>query len=170
MKKGILFFAFGTLISTTTFAESSDYYMGASYLSAETNVGQTSKYNAGYDLHLGYKFNSSIKIEASYIDLGSFNTINDNTEYSIDSHAYSISGLYHYPIGKINLIAKLGYIHASSDVIRLPKIEGYGDYTSGGILLGAGISYQFNKSVELITSINTGPHSTFGGIGLNFYF
>ena len=160
----------GTLFTTSVLADTSGYYAGASVLSAETDLAGESEYNSGYEVHLGYKINSSFAVEASYLDLGGYDTTKSNVKYSIDSDAISLSALYTYPIGNFNLIGKLGYFSQSSDVTAVPITNNFSDDSSGGVLFGAGLSYKFNKMIEIKSEFNVASDTNYGVIGLNFYF
>ena len=170
MKKRIISAILGTLLTTNVFAATSEYYAGASVLSAETDLAGESKYNAGYEIHFGYKINSSFSVEANYLDLGGYDLTKSNTKYSIDTDAVSLSALYTYPIGNFNLIGRLGYLYQSSDVSVAPAMENYSDNSGGGILFGAGLSYKFNKMIEVKTEFNVSSYTNFGLVGINFYF
>ena len=170
MNKRILSAIFGILATSTALAETSGYYAGASYLSAETDLAGESKYNSGYDIHIGYKISSSFAVEASYLDLGSYDLTKSNTKYSIDTDALSVSALYTYPLGRFNLIGKLGYLSQSSDISIVPTLDNYSDESGGGLVFGAGLSYKFNKKMEIKTEFNVASYTNFAAVGLNYYF
>ncbi len=170
MIKRIISAILGTLLSTNVFAATSEYYAGASILSAETDLAGESKYNAGYEIHFGYKINSSFSVEANYLDLGGYDLTKSNTKYSIESDAVSLSALYTYPIGNFNLIGRLGYLSQSSDVSIIPSVDNYADESGGGLLFGAGLSYKFNKMIEIKTEFNVSSYTNYGLVGLNIYF
>jgi len=170
MRKRILSAILGTLVTSSVLADTSDYYIGASYLSAETGLVGESKYNSGYEIHLGYRINSSFSVEGSYLDLGGNDFTKSSTDYSIDTDALSISALYTYPIGRFNLIGKLGYLSYSSDVLTVPLVDYPSDFSGGGLLIGAGLSYKLNKKIEIKTEFNFNSSSNYGAVGLNYYF
>ena len=170
MKKRIIPAILGTLFTTSVLAETSDFYAGASVLSAATDLAGESEYNSGYEIHLGYKINSSFSIEASYLDLGGYDIAKSNVQYAIDTDAISLSALYTYPIGSFNLIGRLGYLSQSSNVSAVPSIDNFSDVSVGGVLFGAGLSYKFNKAIELKTEFNVSTNTSYGLVGLNFYF
>jgi len=170
MKKRIISAILGTLFTTSVLADTSGYYAGVSALSAETDLAGESEYNFGYEVHLGYKINSSFSVEASYLDLGSYDLTKSNVKYSIDSDAISLSALYTYPIGGFDLIGRLGYLSQSSNVSAVPAINNFSDDSGGGLLFGAGLSYKFNKKIEIKTEFNVATYTNYGSIGLNFYF
>lgn len=170
MKKLIFCLIVSLLSSPIVLAENSDFYAGTSYLSAETDLAGESKYNPGYEVHLGYKINSSFSVEASYLDLGGYEVTILNTKYAIDSDALSLSALYTYPLGRFNITGKLGYLSQNSDVTITPSIDGYSDVSGGGLVFGAGISYKFRNKIEVKTEFNIASYTNYGGVGLNYYF
>jgi hypothetical protein len=170
MKKRIISAILGTLFTTSVLAETSEYYAGGSILSAETDLAGESEYNSGYEIHLGYKINSSFSVEASYLDLGGYDLTKSNVKYSIDTDAISLSALYTYPIGSFNLIGRLGYLSQSSNVSVAPAMDNFSDESGGGVLFGAGLSYKFNKTIEVKTEFNVSSNTNYGLVGFNVYF
>ncbi len=170
MKKGIISAILGTLITSTVLAETSGYYTGVSYLSAENGMAGQSEYGSGYEILVGYKINSLFAVEANYLDLGSFDFNSSNTEYSIDSDAFSISALYTYPIDDFNLIGKLGYLFGNEDVSTIPEVDHLSDVSINSLVLGAGLSYKLNKTIEIKTEFNITSYTNHGVIGINYYF
>jgi hypothetical protein len=170
MKKLIFCVIVSLLSSPIVLAENSDLYAGASYLSAETDLAGESKYNSGYEVHLGYKINSSFSVEVSYLDLGGYDVTISNTKHAIDSDALSLSALYTYPLGRFILTGRLGYLSQNSDVTINPSVGNYSDESGGGPILGAGISYKFSNKIEVKTEFNIASYTNYGGVGLNYYF
>ena len=170
MKKWTFFVIVSLLTSPIALAENSDYYAGASYLSAETDLAGESKYTSGYEVHLGYKINSSFSVEASYLDLGGYDLTKSSTKYSIDSDALSLSALYTYPLGRFNLTGKLGYLSQSSEASIVPAIRGFSYESGGGLIYGAGISYKLSNKIEIKTEFNIASYTNYGAVGLNYYF
>lgn len=170
MQERIITAILSTLFTTSVLANTSGYYVGVSAISAETDLAGESKYNSGYEAHLGYKINSSFSVEASYLDLGGYDVTVSNTKYSIDSDALSLSALYSYPLGQFNLTGRLGYLSQSSELSITPTIDNYSDESGGGLVFGAGISYKFNKKIEIKTEFNVASYTNFAAVGLNYYF
>ncbi|GAA5139543.1 outer membrane beta-barrel protein [Thalassotalea piscium] len=107
--KQIIILVLLTIFSTNAAANNSqNFFVGASYLSAETDWLNDSEYNSGYDVHLGYNFTSMYKLELSYLDLGSNNINTLDYKFPMDSGALSVSAIVNYPVGDINIIGKLG--------------------------------------------------------------
>ena len=172
MNKCLVFGLLSLLTTTLANAQTSDFYIGASYLDAETELLGETDDDSGFEARIGYAFDEHFSIEANYLDLGSVELpeIQDGGG-SADTEGYAATILGIYPLGGINLIGKIGYLWMETEG-QLGSIAGPIDYSSdeNELMFGAGISYNITDRLEVKLVYNESQNFNWSSVGLNYQF
>lgn len=172
MKKWIYLTLLNLLASTFVFAEGATFYLGASYLDAESSVNEAKDNDSGAQVTLGYAFNSNLSFEASYLDFGTLELpLYADAGGSIDNDGYSISALGVYLVNNFKVIGKAGYLWWEADGV-LGSIAGPVQYAADGseFILGVGLAYKINESFEIKIEYSKTEHFNWSLLGINYYF
>ncbi len=160
-----------TLAFSST-AQAQGFYLGASYLGAETQWQGEKEYDGGLEARLGYSFNSLLAIEASYLELGTV-TLPDFVDGggAADTDGYTLSAVATLPIGNLNLFGKAGYLWSDTDGVY-GTIAGpvRSNIEENELYFGAGIGFEIFNTFELRLEVNKSDDFDWAGVGVNLRF
>lgn len=181
---GIIAIAIGTLAGNATLAADNAFYIGGSLgqaranfdtAGAAANVGTAISNSDGiYKIYGGYQFHKNFSVEATYINLGSYNTVNSRT---IEPAGWGVALVGAWPIGNdFSILAKLGEYRMRQKM----NPQGVAD-NSWSPTFGAGLRYDFNANlsargeIERIQKMGSNTttvsnDSTIYSIGLGYKF
>lgn len=153
-------------------AHAQGFYIGASYLGAETEWMGEREYDAGLEARLGYSFNSLLAIEATYLDLGTV-TLPDFVDAggSADTDAYSLAAVATIPLGNLNFFGKAGYLRTETDGV-FGTIAGprQSNIKQDEMFIGGGIGFEIFDTFELRLELNKSDDFDWAGVGVNLRF
>ena len=172
MNKCLFLGLLSLLTATATNAQTSDFYIGASYLNSEIELLREADDDSGFEARVGYAFDEHFSIEVNYLDLGTIDLpeIQDGGG-SADTDGYAATVLGVYPLGRINLIGKIGHLWMETEG-QLGSIAGPIDYSSdeSEFMFGAGISFDFTDRIEVKLEYNESQNFNWSSVGLNYQF
>ncbi|NQV71088.1 MAG: porin family protein [Pseudohongiella sp.] len=172
MNKCIVLGLLGLLTTTLANAQSSGFYIGASYLNAETELLRETDNDSGFEARLGYSLDEHFSVEANYLDLGSINLPEfQDAGGSADTDGFAVTALGIYPMGRIHLIGKIGYLWLETEG-QLGSIAGPINYSSdeSELMFGAGLSYNITDRIEVKLEYNESQHFNWSSLGINYRF
>jgi opacity protein-like surface antigen len=165
-------FLLSLLASGVANAQTSGFYIGASFLDAETDWLSETDDDSGFEARLGFAFDDNFSMEASYVDLGTVTlpAVSD-AGGKADTDGYTASALWSLPISSFNLIGKIGYLWAETDG-HIGTISGPVKVSSDEdeLFVGAGISYEFSDNFEIRLEYNRSDNFNWASAGINFHF
>jgi hypothetical protein len=154
-------------LSTAAHAE---FYLGASYLSTDADLGNAvesfSTDDSGYKFFGGFTFLKFLGVEASYRDMGNHTETKELTSSDVDLRSVDLAARGILPIGKrLELFAKLGYAHIEYDgAFDINGVVDPVDETSDELMYGLGVGFKFGgffglraewETYEVDTSLNS---------------
>ena len=125
-------------------AETQTIYLGASYLTSDSDFQENSDDDSGYEVNLGYSLNKHLAFEVNYLDLGTFNLPDQpDAGGTIDTDGLSILMVAKYPIESFTLYGKLGNLWWDREG-ALGSIAGPVKFKTDGSNLMFGIGFYYN--------------------------
>ena len=123
-----------------------------------TGSSSIDRHDTAWGLNAGYFLNQNWGLEGGYADFGSFKYSMpttapgaDNVSGKYKAHAWSFAGIGRLPLAASwSLYGKLGYerssakLDATSSTLATAPLGGSSD--RNGVLLGAGVTYDINRS------------------------
>ncbi len=113
-------------------------------------VVSCSKSDTGYKLLAGYRLNSSLALEGSYMGFGKVKRSSERADAELKMHALTLAAVGSMPLTEsAALQGKLGVFHAKSKYtltsgdFRISESHG-----GNGVLVGMGASYALTKNME----------------------
>jgi|GEM_PF-2469224 len=172
MKKLVSVIAVLLCSITQVHAQDDGFYIGASYIGAETQWLGESEYDAGFEARIGYGLNDLLSFEASYIEMGTVTLPNFvDAGGSADTESYTLSAIGALPIGNLSLFGKIGYLWSETDGV-FGTIAGpmTSNVEENEVFVGAGVSFHVFDTFELRLEVNESDEFSWAGLGLNLRF
>jgi OOP family OmpA-OmpF porin len=172
MKKNLLLFVASFFVSTSVFAQESNWYMGASAGQTKFDTGITpitaslDDKDSGFKIFGGYDIDKNFSVEAHYVDFGEASlsgtngqtfrrdgtTSQFNSAASIKSKAsaWGVAVIAGIPVTEsVRPFAKVGFNRVSSELTVTSTTATSTKENSTESLYGVGVEYSLTKAIAL---------------------
>jgi len=172
MKKQIALGLLGLLTAGVAHAQAAGFYVGGSYLDAETEWLSETDDDSGYEVRAGYMLDENFSLEVSYFDLGTVKLPEiPDAGGKAETDGYAASVLGSYPIGALHLTGKIGYLWAETDGFVGSVLGPRGFETDENeLLLGVGLSFDLTDNFAIRLEYNESDHFNWAGLGVDYRF
>ncbi len=164
------------ILSTTTQAEDSGFYLGAGIGQAKQSEIGFEDSDTSFKVLGGYSFNEYLAAEGGYINGGSLKDTSDGFDIEIRNDGFYVAALAKLPLGDVfSLYAKLGYVMYDSEISATNGVNSLSFTNSDeDLLFGGGCELRLGDNFRLrveFEKINV-PDASFEmiSLGANYQF
>lgn len=122
-----------------------------------STIGNFDDSDTAWTLFTGYRFNQFFSVEAAYVDFGSpedrFTATGSSGDYSVELNGFAPSVVATYPIGPVEIFAKLGYLfydlNVRADLDNLGGNVFRSDDSGEDVVIGGGVGMTFVERLNV---------------------